>query len=192
MALPGEPKNGDFASYVESLSRNGGPAPGQVLQPVPREQRPREPAPKPAARSAAAAAAKPSGGPDASGWGRSDKPAPAATATPLPAPARGTPGGFADGSPAAQQLARVSSHRRVALILTLAAVALCWSAFATVIEAMNRQPRQVEDFFPAVFLTFVALMLFKAASRLRAKAREGVLPKYGPLETLTRRPDRQG
>lgn len=188
MALPGEPKNGDFASYVESLSRNGGPAPGQVLAPVPREQPPREPAAKPTAKSAAQS----SGGLEASGWGRSDKPAPAVAAKPLPAPARGTPGGFADGSPAAQQLARVGSHRRVALILTIVAVALCWSAFATVMEAMNRQPRQVEDFFPAVFLTFVALMLFKAATRLRAKARDGVLPKYGPLETLARRPDRQG
>ncbi|WP_144633409.1 hypothetical protein [Bordetella genomosp. 13] len=189
MTLPGEPKNGDFASYVEALGRTGMQAPGQVIKPTRAEKKTRRQAIVHQEQQFPDAVP---GGPQASqwdtGWGRNDtKPA---AAKPVPRPPRGTPGGFAAGSPeASAQLAKLASHRRVAFVLTVVAALLAWNAVSTVLEAINREHYEIEAFFPAVFLGFVSFMLFRAARGLRAKARQGALPQYGKLESLVRKGD---
>ncbi|SAI56522.1 Uncharacterised protein [Bordetella ansorpii] len=188
MSLPGEPKNGDFASYVEALGRTGMQAPGQVVKPTRAEKKTRRQA---IAHQEQQFPDAVPGGPQASqwdtGWGRNDG-KPPSSAKPVPRPQRGTPGGFAAGSPeASPQLAKLASHRRVAFVMTIIAALLAWNAVSTVIEALSNQPVQMESFFPAVFWGFVSLMLFKSARGLRAKARQGALPQYGKLDSLNRR-----
>lgn len=187
MSLPGEPKNGDFASYVEALGRTGMQAPGQVIKPTRAEKKTRRQA---IAHQEQQFPDAVPGGPQASqwdtGWGRNDGKS-ASSAKPMPRPQRGAPGGFAAGSPdASGQLAKLASHRRVAFVLTIVAALLAFNALTTVIDALNHKPVQLEHFFPAVFWGFVSLMLFKSAQGLRAKARQGTLPQYGKLDTLNK------
>jgi len=152
MVQPGEPKNGDFASYVESLGRNGAQAPGQVLKPT-----------------------------------RAEKSGRRAAAKPQPASPRSMPGGSTAGSPeAAVPLARQAGQRRVGFILGLAAAALGWYTIRQVLNAFEQGTLDADTLFPAVFTGFVALMLLKARSNVRAKA-QGTLPQYGKLQTSARK-----
>lgn len=163
MAIDGEPKNGDFARYIEQLSRAGG-APGQVL--------PAQRAPAAAAQSSVA------GKLSELTWGkRPERAAPAA----LPA------GDAAQAAPA-PTLAASASARRMALFLTIGALIAGWNALSFFVAALTSGRLDIDTLMPALFLAIAAWMLFKGARNLRA-GRRGPLPKLPPLSTLPKRPD---
>lgn len=173
MPLHGEPKNGDFAKYVESLGR-GGPPPGQVLPDA--SERP----------------GKRLGLPS---WGRArgkgvDLPTPTSPpASPLPTPM--PPGAQRDSQQPAPTLAARAGKRRLAFGLTVASVLLFWQAAGMLMSA-STLPFAIENYIPALFLGGVALMLLKAARDARSKAAGQPLPRYGRLDSLKPRPPATG
>ncbi|AZW31555.1 hypothetical protein CS343_15435 [Bordetella bronchiseptica] len=166
MAIDGEPKNGDFARYIEELSRTGG-APGQVL--------PAQRAPAAAAQSGVA------GKLSELTWGkRSERTAPA------PLPASG-----AEQAAPAPTLAASASARRMALFLTIGALIAGWNALSFFMAALTSGRLDIDTMMPALFLAIAAWMLFKGARNLRA-GRRGQLPKLPPLNTLPKGPNHRG
>src|SRR5690606_21361660 len=117
MAIDGEPEDGDYVRYIDTLNRQAG-APGQVLQKPPRA----------------------SGRGGWSGWGRRGATSPHGTpsaprpAAPLPGAAPGDP-----GSPPPTLAAR-TGQRRVALALTIAGAFALWHAVRLLIRALEYDP----------------------------------------------------
>ncbi|WP_255592857.1 hypothetical protein [Bordetella sp. BOR01] len=155
MAIDGEPKDGDFVRYIDMLNRQAGIAtPGQVQR---REGR--------ASRRGATLPAD-------------------ILPSPNPAPVPATSGGTAsDAAPANATLAARTGQRRIALGLTIAGVFALWHAVGMLLTALDRDPIEVDDLIPVVFLAVCAFMLFKGGSRLRA-AQRAPLAKLPPLSTL--------
>ncbi|HYG43206.1 MAG TPA: hypothetical protein VEA17_09830 [Bordetella sp.] len=157
MAIDGEPKDGDFVRYIDMLNRQRGIAtPGQVVRREGRASRRNQGTPPPA-----------------------DMQAP-----PRPNPVSAAPGSTAsDASSPNATLAARSGQRRIALGLTIAGVFALWHAVGMLFTALDRDPIDVDDLIPVVFLAVCAFMLFKGAGRLRS-AQRAPLAKLPPLSTL--------
>src|SRR5690606_14876588 len=141
MAIDGEPEDGDYVRYIDSLNRQAG-SPGQVLQ-------------KPARAS------------NRGSWGRrgatTSHGAPSA-----PAPAAALPGvAPGDAGKPPPTLAARTGQRRVALALTIAGAFALWHAVRLLMLALEYDPMEFDDLVPAVFLGICAFMLLKGGSRLR-------------------------
>lgn len=179
MAIDMEPKNGDFARYIENLSRAGGATPGRV------------PSKAEARRQAAAPVATPTPTPAPSpgslndlAWGKTAPP-------PLPSRrADSVPATVAPGQTDAEavSLAKRARQRKQGIFLTIAGAVAGWAAVNIAFKALHAPRFDLDDFMPAVFLGFFALMLFKAASGAR-DPRKRPLEKLPPLKTSSYRKD---
>ncbi|WP_241047451.1 hypothetical protein [Achromobacter xylosoxidans] len=179
MAIDMEPKNGDFARYIENLSRAGGATPGRV----PRKAEARRQAPV----AAPAPAPIPVPGRDSLNdlaWGKTAPP-------PLPSgSAESIPASVAPGQTDAEavSLAKRARQRKQGIFLTIAGAVAGWAAVNVAFKALHAPRFDLDDFMPAVFLGFFALMLFKAASGAR-DPRKRPLEKLPPLKTSSYRKD---
>ena len=164
MALGGEPKNGDYARYVEELSRSG--ASGLPSAPSPEATR----SPGATSGSASSSASPLSSAP----WGNGGTP---------PAPQSSCP---AQSDSDAATLAKTAAKRGVGKVLTVAATVVGLIAARIALQALNSPQAGLDDFMPAVFLAFFAFMLFKAAGDARkpGKPPAGKLP---PLKSTYRK-----
>ena len=177
MAIDMEPKNGDFARYIENLSRAGGATPGRV------------PSKAETKRQAAMPAPTPSPAPDQGSlndltWGKTAPP-------PLQSRrADSVPPTVAPGQTDAEavSLAKRARQRKQGIFLTIAGAVAGWAAVNVAFKALHAPRFDLEDFMPAVFLGFFALMLFKAASGAR-DPRKRPLEKLPPLKTSSYRKD---
>lgn len=177
MAIDMEPKNGDFARYVENLSRAGGATPGRV------------PSKAETKRQAAMPAPTPSPAPDQGSlndltWGKTAPP-------PLQSRrADSVPPTVAPGQTDAEavSLAKRARQRKQGIFLTIAGAVAGWAAVNIAFKALHAPRFDLDDFMPAVFLGFFALMLFKAASGAR-DPRKRPLEKLPPLKTSSYRKD---
>ncbi|CAB3629686.1 MULTISPECIES: hypothetical protein [Achromobacter] len=177
MAIDMEPKNGDFARYIENLSRAGGATPGRV------------PSKAETKRQAAMPAPTPSPAPDQGSlndltWGKTAPP-------PLQSRrADSVPPTVAPGQTDAEavSLAKRARQRKQGIFLTIAGAVAGWAAVNVAFKALHAPRFDLDDFMPAVFLGFFALMLFKAASGAR-DPRKRPLEKLPPLKTSSYRKD---
>ena len=180
MAIDMEPKNGDFARYIENLARAGGATPGRV----PSKAEARRQAATPAAAPMPTPAPAPSHESlDDLTWGR--------TAPPLQSrPAEAIPDTIAPGQTDAEavSLARRARQRKQGIFLTIAGAVAGWAAVNIAFRALRAPRFDLDDFMPAVFLGFFALMLFKAAGGAR-NPRKRPLEKLPPLKTSSYRKD---
>ncbi|MPT39291.1 MAG: hypothetical protein E2603_12480, partial [Achromobacter sp.] len=143
MAIDAEPKDGDFARYIENLTNAGGTTPGRVPD---KRQIGRKaaspvavPVPPPASDSLSTAP-----------WGKPASP---------PMQARRDTG--SPGSTAAPQsdegtvsLARRARQRKIGAILTIAGVLAGWAAVNIAFRAFRSPQFELDEFAPAVFLGF--------------------------------------
>ncbi|MGE8656293.1 MAG: hypothetical protein ACN6O8_06025 [Achromobacter sp.] len=179
MAIDMEPKNGDFARYIENLSGAGGATPGRV------------PSKAQAKRRAAAPGATPMPAPvpgqdslNDLTWGKTAPP-------PLQSRrADSVPPTVAPGQTEAEavSLAKRARQRKQGIFLTIAGAVAGWAAVNIAFTALRAPRFDLDDFMPAVFLGFFALMLFKAASGAR-DPRKRPLEKLPPLKTSSYRKD---
>lgn len=172
MAIDMEPKNGDFARYIENLSRAGGATPGRVPSKAERRQATAPtPAPAPSPGSLNDLA-----------WGK--------TASPQSHRADSVPPTVAPGQTDAEavSLAKRARQRKQGIFLTIAGAVAGWAAVNVAFKALHAPRFDLDDFMPAVFLGFFALMLFKAASGAR-DPRKRPLEKLPPLKTSSYRKD---
>ncbi len=175
MAIDAEPKDGDFARYIENLTRAGGTTPGKV--PPKREAARRAPdaAPPPAPASAEPLSTAP--------WGKSappSRPAPAASPSAAPSPGQEDPG--------AESLARRARQRKIGIVLTVAGVLAGWAAVRIAVDVLVNRRADLDELMPALFLAFFAFMLFKAARGAR-NPRGAPLGKLPPLKRSSYRKD---
>lgn len=169
MAIDKEPKNGDFARYIETLNR-AGPKPGvQTYQ----------------THTAPPASTNPDNLSDAP-WGKA---APPPMSSSSPGDTRAPKSESADAGTAT--LAALSAKRKIGAVLTVAGALTGWGTVRTIFNVINSNPFRPEDLAPAAFLGFCTIMLFRAAKRMRAQQRIGpaALP---PLKTGTYRKDGEG
>lgn len=172
MAIDGEPRNGDFARYIENLTGAGGATPGQVpgkradsrpsASPVP------PPPPAPAPRSDTLSSAP---------WGNSAPP-------PLQSQQAPTVPGHEDAG--AASLARHATQRKIGVILTVGGILAGWAAVRIIFEALRGPGFDLNEAMPAIFLVFFAIMLFKAARNARNPRNKAALP---PLKRSSYRKD---
>ena len=181
MAIDMEPKNGDFARYVENLSRAGGASPGRV--PDKAETR---------RRQASAPVAVPTPPPAGSTkdslydltWGK-PAPPPLQSRRAEPAPLVGVPG---QEDAATVSMAKRARQRKLGIFLTIAGAIAGWAAVNIAFKALRSPHFDLDELMPAVFLAFFAFMLFKAASGAR-DPRKQPLGKLPPLKTTSYRKD---
>ncbi|QKH38089.1 hypothetical protein FOC84_25400 [Achromobacter pestifer] len=172
MAIDGEPRNGDFARYIENLTRAGGTTPGQVpnkragsrqsATPVP------PPPPAPAPRSDTLSSAP---------WGNP---------APPPLQSRQAPTAPGQEDAATVSMARHATQRKIGVILTVGGVLAGWAAARIIFEALRGPGFDLDEAMPAVFLAFFAIMLFKAARNARNPRNKTPLP---PLKRSSYRKD---
>lgn len=160
MAIDGEPRNGDFARYIENLTRAGGATPGQV--PDKRAAARTAPPPVPPAPSTG-----PSGSLSGAPWGKSSKP----STQYQPAPA--APG---QEDAASMTLARQATQRKIGIVLTIGGILAGWAAVRIIFQALRGPGFDLDEAMPAIFLAFFAFMLFKAAGRARNPRNKAPLP----------------
>lgn len=177
MAIDMEPKNGDFARYIENLSRAGGATPGRV----PSKAETRRQATAPVATPTPAPAPSPGSLNDLA-WGK--------TAPPQSHRADSVPSTVAPGQTDAEavSLAKRARQRKQGIFLTIAGAVAGWAAVNVAFKALHAPRFDLDDFMRAVFLGFFALMLFKAASGAR-DPRKRPLEKLPPLKTSSYRKD---
>jgi len=179
MAIDAEPKDGDFARYIENLTRAGGATPGRVPSKRETSRRAAEPAalpvpaPSPSSESLSTAP-----------WGKSAQ---------QPPPSRS--GSAAPAAPAADQedaaavsLADRARRRKIGIILTVAGALAGWAAARIVFEVLRNPRFDLDELMPAIFLAFFAFMLFKAAGSAR-NPRKTPLGKLPPLKPSSHRKD---
>lgn len=181
MAIDMEPKNGDFARYIENLSRAGGATPGRV----PSKAETRRQAAAPVATPMPASPPAPSQDSlNDLAWGKTAPPPlqsrRADNVAPTVAP------GQTDAE--AVSLAKRARQRKQGIFLTIAGAVAGWAAVNVAFKALHAPRFDLDDFMPAVFLGFFALMLFKAASGAR-DPRKRPLEKLPPLKTSSYRKD---
>lgn len=170
MAIDGEPKDGDYVRYIETLINRGQAAPGQVIGKArgPAAGPAHLPSPGEVPRDAKPAAAARTNRP----WGRTPSPA-----TPSPA------------QDAAQQadttLAARAVRRRGALAVTLVALAIAWQAVRMLFEALRQPAFDPHELVPVAFLLIFAGMLWRAARSQRTRA-DQALPRLPPLTTISK------
>lgn len=170
MAIDLEPKDGDFARYIENLSRAGGATPGKV--PEKRRASPQATAtvPTPPATTG--------GSLSTAHWGNTASPYPTASA----------PSSTASADAADASLAQRAKQRKIGIILTIAGILAGWAAVNIAFRALRAPHFELDELVPAVFLAFFALMLLKAAGSAR-KPRATPLGKLPPLKTSSYRKD---
>lgn len=174
MAIDSEPKNGDFARYIENLTRAGGVTPGRV--PDKREASRWTPASAPA--PAPPAANEPL---STAPWGKAaPPPMQSMPGAPMPVPGQEESG--------AVSMAQRARRRRIGIVLTIGGMLAGWAAVRIAFEALQRSEFELDALMPAVFLAFFAFMLFKAASGAR-NPRKSQLQKLPPLTPSSRRKD---
>lgn len=170
MAIDLEPKDGDFARYIENLSQAGGVTPGKV----PEKRR--------ASAQATATVAVP-----APATGDSLSTAPWGN-TASPRSSAGAPGATAPSDAADASLAGRARQRKVGIILTIGGVLTGWAAVNIAFRALRALHFELDQLMPAVFLAFFAFMLLKAAGSARKP--RGMSPgKLPPLKTSSYRKD---
>lgn len=178
MAIYGEPKNGDFVRYIETLNRQTG-SPGQVL--------PRQRNAKPNARQKAATQADT----QESVYSYNSR---EQAKTPVYSPdpdtsstsyTRHTPPGSTRESDdeASTTLAARSGQRHLSLGLGIAGAVALWNAVHRLITAINTRSLDLDSMVPVVFLLICAWMLFKGARGARQKQNKP-LAKLPPLTTV--------
>ncbi|EHK63279.1 hypothetical protein [Achromobacter arsenitoxydans] len=165
MAIDGEPKNGDFARYIENLTRAGGAAPGRASDTGS------------ARREAPTAPGSLSDAP----WGNT---------APPPLQSRTAPGATApaQADEGTVSLARHARQRKIGVVLTIAGMLAGWAAVNIGFRALHNPRFDMDEMIPAIFLAFFAFMLFKAASGAR-NPRKTPLEKLPPLTPSSYRKD---
>lgn len=165
MAIDMEPKNGDFARYVENLSRAGGATSGQVSR--------REPA-RPASAPVPPATSEPL---SAASWGKASP-----SMQPMPGAAMPAPGVPGQEDAGTVSMAKRARQRKIGIVLTIGGILAGWAAARIAFDALRRPEFELDALMPAIFLAFFAFMLFKAASSARngRKSRLETLPPFKP------------
>ena len=182
MAIDMEPKNGDFARYVENLSRAGGASPGRVPDKAEAKRQQQASAPVAVASPSPATPTKDSLY-DLS-WGKSAPP-PLQSRRADPAPQVTVPG---QEDAATVSMAKRARQRKLGIFLTIAGAIAGWAAVNMAFKALRAPRFDLDELMPAVFLAFFAFMLFKAASGAR-DPRKQPLGKLPPLKTSSYRKD---
>lgn len=175
MAIDSEPKNGDFARYVENLTNAGGATPGRVSTKRDATRQATAPATVPASTSDSLSTAP---------WGK------AATPPLRPKPDTRAPGSTApaQADEGAASLARRARQRKLGAVLTIVGILAGWAAVNIGFRAFRSPQFNLDDLVPAVFLGFFAFMLIKAAGAAR-NPRKTPLEKLPPLKTSSHRKD---
>lgn len=181
MAIDAEPKNGDFARYIEELTSAGGTSPGRIAG---RRDARRQTAPLAVPTPVTA---RPSPTPDSlsdAPWGNT------ASSSSRSRTAPQAPVATAPGQPdeANITLARRARQRKIGAVLTVAGIMAGWAAANIAFRAFHSPRFELDEFVPAVFLAFFAFMLFKAASSAR-NPRKTPLDKLPPLSQSSYRKD---
>ncbi|QVQ27520.1 hypothetical protein [Achromobacter deleyi] len=172
MAIDSEPKNGDFARYIENLTRAGGATPGQVSGQREASRRASAPvaAPVPTATSESLSTAP---------WGKA-----------APPPMQSMPGVSVPGQEdaGAVSMARRARQRKIGIVLTIGGMLAGWAAVRIAFEAMRHSDYNLDTLMPAIFLALFAFMLFKAGSGAR-NPRKSRLETLPPLKPSSHRKD---
>ncbi|WMD21340.1 hypothetical protein RAS12_02945 [Achromobacter seleniivolatilans] len=181
MAIDSEPKDGDFARYIENLTRAGGTTPGRVPDKREASRQAASPIAAPASRPVPATTADSL---STAPWGKPALP-------PLQSRASTNP----PGSTAPQQsdegtvsMARRARQRKIGIILTIAGMLAGWAAVNIGFRALRNPHFDLDQLVPAIFLGFFAFMLFKAASGVR-NPRKTLQDKLPPLKQSSYRKD---
>jgi len=181
MAIDAEPKNGDFARYIEELTSAGGVSPGRIAS---RRDARRQTSAVTLPFPVAGPTSPSSGSLSEAPWGNT------ASSTPQSRSASPAPLATAPGRPdeANITLARQAGRRKFGVVLTVAGILAGWSAANIAFRALHSPRFELDELMPAVFLGFFALMLFKAAKGAR-NPRKTPLNKLPPLTPSSYRKD---
>lgn len=183
MAIDAEPKNGDFARYIEELTSAGGTSPGRIAS---RRDARRQTAPVAVPMPVAAPPSPTPGSLSDSPWGNTASPSPSARSrSASEAPLATFPG---QPDEANITLARQARSRKIGAVLTVAGIMAGWAAANIAFRAFHSPRFELDELMPAVFLAFFAFMLFKAASSAR-NPRKSPLNKLPPLTPSSYRKD---
>jgi hypothetical protein len=156
MAIDGEPKNGDYARYVERLINRGSPSPGQVLSKA--DTAPTAPSPGEVLYQKNQKVQKANPGRTMAGDGQAE-------------PARAHPADLARPKAGNDTLAAQAVKRKISIGMTVVALVIAWSAVRMLVTAMNKPHFEMETIIPVAFLLVFAAMLYRGARGLRADAR---------------------
>lgn len=168
MAIYGEPKDGDFVRYIETLNRQAGGTPGQVM---------------PSKRSGILEdEQKSTFGQKENGESIYTYKAPSDPAAPG-YPSNISPGSTENDSQQPTSLATRTSHRRLALALAIGAAIALWNAIHRLITAINTDTLDLDTMVPIAFLIVCAWMLFKGSQGARRKQNQP-LAKLSPLSMV--------
>jgi hypothetical protein len=157
MAIDGEPKNGDYARYVERLINRGSPSPGQVLSKA--DTAPVAPSPGEVLYQRNQKTQKTNPGRTMAGDSQRDT-------------ARANPADLAKQKAGSDTLAAQAVKRKISIGMTLVALVIAWSGVRMLVTAMQRPHFELETIIPVAFLLVFAAMLFRGARRLSADARK--------------------
>lgn len=181
MAIDAEPKNGDFARYIEELTRTGGASPGRIAS---RRDARRQTAPLSVPTPVPVPPSPTPGSLSDAPWGNTASSSPRTRSTPQ-APVATLPD---QPDEANLTLARQARQRKLGVVLTVAGIMAGWAAANIAFRALHSPRFELDELMPAVFLGFFALMLFKAAKGARSP-RKTPLNKLPPLTPSSYRKD---
>lgn len=154
MTIDREPKNGDFARYIESLNRQ---SPGSSTRPAEAASRP------------SASTSHTTGNLSDAPWGKSPVPS-----NHLP---EWTPDAKPQAAPAPElNMAARASRRLLSTVFTIVAIGLLLPALRALMELINGS-LEPGGLGPTALSTIIALSLFRRAKKMRAELNQ-------PLRTL--------
>ena len=184
MSSPTEPRNGDYASYIDGLVNQGANAPGLAGKASRRKKR-QQASPADVFGPVGTDPASASSGLDPAlqqPFGYSSAPDTTAPSAPsrTARPASTHSDSSADSGENTLTLAQAAKKRLISLILSGISLALIVNVFHRFSDALQRGGG-IDDFIPVVFMGFVALIFFRAS---RAARRQSKRPPK-PLPTLT-------
>ncbi|CAB3852139.1 hypothetical protein [Achromobacter mucicolens] len=181
MAIDAEPKNGDFARYIEELTSAGGASPGRIAS---RRDARRQTSPVTVPIPVAAPPSPTPGSLSEAPWANT------ASSAPRSRSASQAPLATAPGQPdeANITLARQAGRRKLGVVLTVAGIMAGWAAANIAFRALQSPRFELDELMPAIFLAFFAFMLFKAARGAR-NPRKTPLNKLPPLTPSSYRKD---
>jgi hypothetical protein len=170
MAIYSEPKNGDYARYIEELVHRGQAAPGQVMAKA--SATVQMPATPPSPGEVIPNVAQGTSKPAAPGKTAASRTA----ALPMPIPPAGQDAGAT--------LAGRAGKRRSALAVTIVSLAIAWQAVRMLIEAVRRPDFDLHELVPVAFLLIFAGILWRAARGQRSRANQPPA-RLPPLTTIS-------